>query len=1023
LPQLSPTSLPEVAGRGVRGFGRVDLPVAREAGLPEVRGLEMDLPGVGESLPAVAEFGEAHLPTVGDALPATKTAKGRGGRGGISEGFDDEADPFGVDADGDPFGALEAGLGGGRDGGGVGEPWSPEAFAAHGASAEAAAYGEVEIGGGPSGHPPIETVDDMEFSAIPDAPGPTPGRAAASATVHDGADVESNGSTLELGHDRRTFVKSRSKRLAIASAICASVVAGGALALVPAVGPFGVHFVLDQVKRAEREQALVKLVEDERRAQASDTFGSVREVLGKFDAARQTAPRFEPLHARAALANFDAVLRFGPLPKLEAAGKAALAAIDAESTASTHRLARAAQSAALRGADAKPQLEALGSDPDARQLLAALALATADHATAAAICSELVKQFPDSARAAHCFGSAQLGLGKIDAAIAAAERALGINAEHVGAQILMFEARRAAARASAKKRTETLDSEALSAAVQRVLPRASPGEAALAHSVLGELHSSQGRSGPAQHAFEEALAIDRTFPRALIGLGETLHRAGRNSEALARFEAAARAEPGSLAAELGIAKSQILLAKLPEAKALLTRLQAEHKEQPEIIYWIAKAEQAIGANEAAMAGYRAAIEAGKGRADSVDAYLALAKLQADLGQLVEAQKTLSEADDKLPPSVELHKALGEIAMNRAQYVDAYSHFAKAEELDPGDTRARFLGAVALTRLGRFDEALAAFQRVSETDNDFPGLAVERGRLYEESGKSQEALKEYEIAFTKAPDDMDLQIRLGCARVVAGRAADAEALLEKVAKAMPRSAEAHHCLGRAMFEQERFGDAITRLERAAGLDASRAVYSLFLGWALAEVGRHGDAEVALDRALELDKGLADAHWQRGRLRLKQGAVKDAIRDLEHALELKPSRHEARGDLAMAYADFGRLPQALQAWEEALARDPDNATWHFRYGKLLSSSGNGAQAAAHLRRAIDLALEANAAPTTARPKPPIWLWQGHYLLARELGMIPAAIAHWQAYLRLSPADDPYRPEAERALAALGQPWEPR
>ena len=81
-----------------------------------------------------------------------------------------------------------------------------------------------------------------------------------------------------------------------------------------------------------------------------------------------------------------------------------------------------------------------------------------------------------------------------------------------------------------------------------------------------------------------------------------------------------------------------------------------------------------------------------------------------------------------------------------------------------------------------------------------------------------------------------------------------------------------------------------------------------------------------------------------------------------------------------------------------------------------------AAAHLKRAIDLVAEGSQAPLPSASKatPLPWLWQAHYLLARELGNVPASIPHWQAYLRLSPRDDPYRLEAERALRDLGQPW---
>jgi len=268
----------------------------------------------------------------------------------------------------------------------------------------------------------------------------------------------------------------------------------------------------------------------------------------------------------------------------------------------------------------------------------------------------------------------------------------------------------------------------------------------------------------------------------------------------------------------------------------------------------------------------------------------------------------------------------------------------------------------------------------------------------------------------------VMIRVGCSRVVAGKSVEAQEILEKALKVRQRSAEVNHCLGRALFDQEHAVDALPRLERAVDIDPTRAVYHLHVAWVMAEMGRLRDAAASLDKALELDKGLADAYWQRGRLKQKQGAVKDAIRDLQHALELKPSRIEALADLASAYADLGRMPEALKTWEEAIARDADNPTWHFRYGKLLSASGSGGMAAAHLRRAIDLVEEARKTlPTSAKPKPPAWLWQAHYLLARELGQVPAAVQHWQAYMRLSPQGDPYRPEALRALTALGQPWD--
>jgi len=1035
LPTVSAPGLPEILAPGIAGFGRVDLPVPRPAELPDLRaghlGLDMgDLPGVGESLPSVSEnWGEANLPLVNDSLPTPRGA-------GPSRSIADVESPFGAfepGAEGDPFAGSEADFGAPDGDDPFGAPNGGDEFApAQGLDglgaqrredAGGAGYGEVDIAGVEGDPSPLETAEDMEFRAIPERSSAGPARAAASASVHaDAPDTDATGSTLELGPERKA-PRARARRLAILAAACLGTIGGGALALKPAIGPFGIHFVMDQIKRGDRERLLGKLVADAHEAQRLDTLEALRGVLRGLEKARVEAPRFEPLAARSALEHYAAVLRYGPLPELEATAKIASDQLDAEDSELGARLARAAQTAATGGAGAKQQLEALGADSDARALLGELCLRQRDWAGASNVWAGLAKSDPKSARAAFGLARVELGQRRYPEALTAAQRVLDLNPAHVGASIVMLEAQRAL-RAADPTAREAVSTEQLAATVSQKLGDAAPGEAALARCVLGELHASQGRSLPAQQEFEAALVIDRTLPRALVGLGEVLHQMGRYSEALARFEAAAKAEPASLSAQLGMAKSQIQLAHLNEAKALLGRISEADKSRPEVTFWTAKTEQALGNTDAALAGYRAAIAAGQGRADSVDAYLALAKLQAELGQLAAAQETLSEARTKLRPSGALYRALGEIAITRADYAVAYDHFQKALELDAGDTRARFLGAVALTRLGRFEEALRAFQTVGQTDKDFPGLAVERGRLFEVSGRNAEALAEYEAAFKTSPDDPEVQTRVGCARVIAGQPAAGQSVLESALKQRPRSAEASYCLGRAMFAQERYADATTRLDRAIDIDPTRAVYHLYSGWVATEMGRQGAARQALDRALELDKGLGDAYWLRGRLLLKQGAAKDAIVDLEVASKLAPERQDALADLAVAYADTGRMPKAVELWERALARVPDNATWHFRYGKLLSSSGNGKMAAAHLERAIAIVGEAaSSAPAADKPKPPPWIWQAHYLLARELGLVQAAVVHWQAYLSTSPRDDPYRGEAERALRELGQPWSPR
>jgi Tfp pilus assembly protein PilF len=136
------------------------------------------------------------------------------------------------------------------------------------------------------------------------------------------------------------------------------------------------------------------------------------------------------------------------------------------------------------------------------------------------------------------------------------------------------------------------------------------------------------------------------------------------------------------------------------------------------------------------------------------------------------------------------------------------------------------------------------------------------------------------------------------------------------------------------------------------------------------------------------------------------------DLLNALKLNPARSEARAALADAYYDLGREREALGEWQKAVAAQPDNAVWRFRYGKLLVTNQMNDAGRAELDKAVAWAEK--------QEQPPRWLWEAHHFLARSLAGRAEAATHWEQFLRLGPRDSPYRAEAKAALAKLGRPW---
>lgn len=1016
LPSRSTAGLPAIGG-SLPTAASPSLPPALGGIFPSATGTSsagMRSPSLGPGTASAGGFAEIDLPP-SESLPPPQTFGGGFGEvdllGGIptaptgSAPSDFEADPFGEAPLPGPMSAVPA--------------TEARAFAA----TEAAAlqrqtggggtdYGEVSLDGGGGG-------GGSDFGL--DAPAPPPGAAAATAGRGD-EDMEFGAVPQEAGAGAATQARGGApkaklaaqkprSRLGLQLLVGAFVLGlgGAALALVPAVGPFGAFFVIDHLKAGEYHSLVLATAKRANEALAQDTYPDARRAAQATASAQDSARRAKGLAALAAYIGFVSELRFGTDAVTHARAAVLLNELAEETNVDMLDLARAAQAAADGQIAKARQLlgaaESHGKNVESALLRAELELRAKD-AKAALLAWEAAKNYGDTPRLQYGLSRAKYAAGDEPGARAAAEAVLLKHPLHVGARVLV-------ARLSYGSREHEARALGLLEGVIKDAKNASPDELVQAYTLLGNVHLGRSRISAAESAFGEALKINPKASRALVGLGDSLYRAGRYSEAQARFEAGAAADPDDLLAKIGVAKAKLALERIQEASALLKKLREAQPTSPLVGYWYGRVQEALGARDLAQAAYREVLKAAPTDPSSADVYIALALLLNQQGRPEDAQKTLDSAKELMPNVPGVWRALGDVALSQGRYKEALGHFQRAASLDPDDLGSKFRIGGALRRDGQFEEASKAFDIVAAVDKDYPGLALERGLLYEASGHSEEALQQYEDALAKAPNDPDLMLRVGCGKVAANRAEQAEALLKKVLSQRPSSAETHHCLGRALLVQgTRLADALRTLERAVELDPNRAEYFLYVGWAANEAGNVQKADKALAEALRLDQGLADAYWQRGVLRQRQGAVRDAIADLTKALALRPSRHEAHASLADAYYDLGREQEALKEWQLAIQAQPDNGTWRFRYGKLLSANHQNEGAIEQLTKALALI-------DTVEP-PPRWRWEAHHTLARALGPSPEAAKHWEQFLKLGPRDSPYRVEAKAFLERAGKPW---
>ena len=786
-------------------------------------------------------------------------------------------------------------------------------------------------------------------------------------------------------------------------------VAGGMLYLVPSIGPFGAHAIGDLLNRGKHDAAYASHLTTTNEQLGMDTAADTAAALGRAKSMARDMPRYSSVVADAAFLSFWNEIRFGTGSEDVATGKQLLKDLTDADASPELELARVAQLAASgdpaqAAAQADSYVAKYADRLDGYAVAGEMALRTNKAKAALAHYKKLASIAP-SALAAYGLGRAHAALDQQKEAIEQAEQALKLSKNHAGARTLL--ATLLWTQNNKDERPFELVGEVVAKGAVR--DAASRAELVLAYSLSGEIHLSRSHMTDAEKAFAMALKMDPQSRRALLGNGELLYQAGRYSEALARFEAAHRPDPKAAMPLVGKAKTKIALERANEAKADLLPI-AKASTHPLVGYWLGRAEEALGAGESAENWYRHALKVGATKPEAVHAYVALADLLGGQGRNEDADSVLADASEKLPRSIALHNARGDVALKSGRVADAKREFIAAIAIDKTFTPSRFRLATALRRNREYDAAEAALTQVVETDPEYPGLTLERGLLFEARGDTDKALSMYNEALKKAPDDVDLKLRVGSTQVVSGHPKQAKPLLREVLSKRPRSAEVNHFLGRALLLNGDYPEALRYLQAAVRYDSVRADYHLYVAWAANEAGQLAIASDAVEKALKLNQELGDAYWQRAIVQQKYGNTPDALKDLERALKRNPSRYEAYATQALCHQKLANYPAAEQSWRKAIAGNDKVASWRFRFGKVLWDKGSRDEAAKHLLAAVDLA------ETSKRAKG--WLWNANFLLGEALRRRnpKRAIVAYRAFLRLSKTDNGYRADAVKALEGL-------
>jgi tetratricopeptide (TPR) repeat protein len=290
---------------------------------------------------------------------------------------------------------------------------------------------------------------------------------------------------------------------------------------------------------------------------------------------------------------------------------------------------------------------------------------------------------------------------------------------------------------------------------------------------------------------------------------------------------------------------------------------------------------------------------------------------------------LTEIDRWLAEGVALveHRdyALALVPLNRV---------TREASIGPTSSDAWRLKSRALVSLGHLEQALVAADHAAQDQPDDLRALKQRAKVYELLKRYPEASADYERVLELSPDDLNLWLLLGNARLCGGNAAEGLRAYERALAINETSVAAWYDKGLALERLQRPAEALAAYLRATQVTPGDTyVYAMSCNNAamlLLQTNRLTEALALVEQAQQSTVALvsdrARAWGISGDIFLKQQRFAEALAQFEQALALAPANADhwhGKGNALYKLGQPDQLDAAIAAYDEALRLDPTRA----------------------------------------------------------------------------------------------------
>jgi tetratricopeptide (TPR) repeat protein len=341
-----------------------------------------------------------------------------------------------------------------------------------------------------------------------------------------------------------------------------------------------------------------------------------------------------------------------------------------------------------------------------------------------------------------------------------------------------------------------------------------------------------------------------------------------------------------------------------------------------------------------------------------NAYLQKVRETGDPSLYAKAEDLLDHAEKIEPQNPELFATRGILALARHDFARALEFGERALALNPESARYHGIVGDAQIELGRYEEAIASYQKMIDHRPDFSSYSrVAHAReLYGDPEGAIQAMQDVVDAGAPVPENKAwAYVQLGNLRFTTGQLQEAAKDYDLATKTLPNYPP-------ALAGQARIAAARGELEDAAALYQQAfdrmplAEYAINLGDVYTEMGERQKAGEQYDLVRVIDK-LYRANGVNTDLEIAlfyadhDMKLQTSLQKARAAYEARPSIHAA-DVLAWTLYKTGNYEEAQRYSSEALKLGTRDSLKLFHAGMIAKALGHDEQAQKYLQQAIDL-----------------------------------------------------------------------